>query len=195
MSYNSNIPLGTDPILQSQAQIRANFQSINNVFSNNHFPLNGDPEFQGMHVVLTMRPQNVTDPSTDATHVAFYNKLVSTIPQLFFRPNSNQTPIQLTYQSINTSKTSPQQYSFVAGPFVVYGGKIHNPTNGQTVTLTPTTTLLYVGLTSANVVFKGANVLAAIPTSISGSSFNISYSGTAASVITSLDVYYLAIGM
>jgi hypothetical protein len=191
MSYNPAIPQLTDPILQSQAQIRANYQAINVVFSNNHVPMNEN--LQGMHAVLTMRPQS-GDPTTDSTHVALYNKLDgSSIPELFFRPNSNQTPIQLTYPSLSTTSGAAQQYSFVAGPFVVYGGKITNATKGQVVTLSPSTTLLYVGLTTANFLGSPTSIPQAVPTSISGSSFTIQFQTQVAG--TTLDVYYLAIGM
>jgi hypothetical protein len=200
MSYNPAIPQITDPLLQSQAQLRANFQSIFTVWGDNHYSLTGNNTFQGMHNVLTMQPQS-GDPTTDATHIALYNKLDSNmIPELFFRPNANQTPIQLTYPSIAVGingATPPvyltSQYTFSAGPFVIYGGLINNPTNGQTVILTPTTTLLYVGLTVANFLGSPLVIKNAIPTNITGSSFNISY---ATNIIpgTLFNVYYLAIG-
>lgn len=269
MSFNPGIPNASDLLLQSQSQIRANYQAINQVFNANHSILTSNSNTMGMHSVLTMRPQSM-DPSTDSTHVAFYNKLVSSVPELFFRPNSNQTPIQLTYPSISTmgsetlsgippisitgittgatttinvtstsglntgqqvtftsivgtkelnGKTatitvlngtqftvpiattnnwvsggnvySLLQYSFVAGPFVVYGGLIKKATQGQTITLAPTSTLLYVGLTGANRSNAGLFVGSSCPTSISGSSFNISYANN---FVGTLDVYYLAIG-
>lgn len=190
MSFSASIPQGTDPILQSQAQIRANFRAINNTFNNNHFPLTGDTQFQGYHTVMTMRPES-GDPTTLATTVSLYNKLdANSIPELFFRPNSNQTPIQLTYPSIVT--TGAKQYSFVAGPFIIYGGLLSAPTNGQTITLTPTSTLLYVGITSANVVRSPTVFGDAIPTNITGSTFQIKWQSASS---TKLDAYYLAIGM
>lgn len=189
MSYNPNIPIGTDKVLQSQAQIRANFQAINIAFSENHTQLTSN-QSQGKHTVLTMRPQTL-DPVTDADHVGFYNKLVTSIPELFFAPNNSQTPIQLTYPSINTASNSLTQYSFMAGPFVVYGGKIVGPTNGQTITLIPTSTLIYVGLTGTNIVPASAGTQGVIPINITGSAFDVKFT----SFITSLDVYYLAIGV
>lgn len=191
MSYNSNIPQGTDPILQSQAQIRANFQVINRAFNGNHFSLTGDEEFQGYHTVLTMRPES-GDPTTAANTVALYNKLDSSmIPELFFRPNSDQTPIQLTYSSLINS--GEQQYSFVAGPFIVYGGLLKAVTNGQVVTLAPASTLLYVGLTSANVKVAGNTLQTGIPINITASSFTIKFQLQNAGFYA--DMYYLAIGM
>lgn len=191
MSYNSNIPLITDPILQSAQQIRANFQAINSTFANNHAGPTKDPSISGMHDVLILRPQ-MADPATSATQTALYNKLVSSVPELFFRPNNSQTPIQMTYPSIKAD-LSNMQYSFVAGPFIVYGGFISAPTNGQLVTLTPGTTLLYVDLTVANSTISPTVIAEAIPTSIAGTSFNITYQNTGS--FGSFDVYYFAIGV
>jgi hypothetical protein len=194
MSYSTNIPQPTDQTLQSQKQILSNFQTIAQLFFANHYPLDGDNEYQGMHTVMTMQPQS-GDPSTSSSQISLYNKLVSSIPELFFAPNSAQTPIQLTYPSLNTTPTNAQQYTFVAGPFVIYGGKITNPTNGQVIPLSPITNLLYVGTTTAN--YKLGSLIqssATIPTSINSpiSSFTINYDTTGGT--TTRDVYYLAIG-
>src|SRR5665213_1530110 len=153
MSYNASIPLITDKILVSSRQIRANFQAINSTFGANHAGLTQDASIAGMHDVLVLRPQ-AADPVTSATQTAIYNKLVSTIPQLFYRPNNSQTPIQMTSQYLSTGLTAPdtetylpQQYSFVAGPFIIYGGFLKGPfTKGQGIALTPGTTLLYVDM-------------------------------------------------
>jgi hypothetical protein len=190
-SYNPNIPQTSDPILQSYGQLRANFQQINIAFSDNHVGLTEDPEFSGMHNVLTMRPQG-SDPTTTSTQVAIYNKLVSSVPELFFRPSSNQTPIQLTYPSLKNTTLS--QYTFIAGPFVIYTGFINNPTNGQVVTLTPGTSLKYVDLTAAHVSLQGLFIAMAIPTSINtpANSFTITYE--TGGPLGSFGVYYFAIG-
>jgi hypothetical protein len=125
---------------------------------------------------------------------------VGGIPSLFFRPNSDQTPIQLSYPSVSTGLQSenppvylPQQYSFLAGPFVIYGGLIKRPNTGDTVTLSPITTLLYVGLVMANASsdLPPATPTMAIPTSISGNSFTITFG---ANLNDKVDVYYTAIG-
>jgi hypothetical protein len=153
-----------------------------------------------MHDALTL--VNTIDPTLSSTQVAIYNKIVSNVPKLFFMPSnpgSPQSPIQLTYSSIRTGLQTttpvvyyPTQYSFVAGPFIVYGGIIKAPTNGQVVTLTPGTTLLYVDLIATNNNFASSLVPAyAIPTSITGTSFTIKYQNPGAGTI---DVYYFAIG-
>ena len=193
-SFNPSIPIVSDFMLQSQPQIKANFQAISTAFAQNHKSLNNTD--QGMHNVITFREQTV-DPTTAANQVSLYTKSVSSAATLFYRPSSNQTPIQLTYPSISTGLQStspdvyfPEQYSFVAGPFVVYMGLLKNVTDGQAVNLLPVTNLIYVGLTTANAAFNIGNT-AMIPTSIAGNQFIIS---TALSLFVPRDAYYIAIG-
>lgn len=199
MSFNSLIPQTTDPTLQSFSQLRANFQAIAAAFGDNHVGLTKTSDVMGKHNVLTMQPV-MSDPATSATQIALYNKLVSSVPELFYRPSSSGTPIQMTYPSLQTGIQTtnpnvyyPTQYSFVAGPFIIYGGIVIKPTNGQTVTLTPGTTLLYVDLVVANSSFIAPLPSYAVPTSISGTSFNISYQTPGAG--ETIDVYYFGIGV
>lgn len=199
MTFNPNIPTINDKILQSYFQLRANFQTINAAFAENHASLTQDPSVAGMHTVLEFQPVN-SDPTTSASEIALYNKLVSSVPELFFRPSSDQTPIQMTYPSLQTGLQSenpdvyfPTQYSFIAGPFIVYGGVLTAITNGQNVTLTPGTNLLYVDCTikKTNHSFLfGVNV---IPINIAGTTFTLKFEALKAG--ESIDIYYLAIGM
>jgi hypothetical protein len=190
MSFNSSIPLGTDAMIKSQGQLRSNFQAINAVFSENHVMMNQDE--QGMHNMLNFRPQTI-DPTTSATQIALYTKLISSIPMLFFAPSSSQTPIQLTAPSISTGlqSTNPDvykadQFSFIAGPFIVYGGLITGATNGQVKILSPPSTLLYANVLS---IFKKDDSLS-IVTAILASSFTIGLSPNT----PAQDIYYFAIG-
>lgn len=183
MSYNPNIPTVTDKILQSFGQLRANFRAINNAFADNHIPLNQSDTIAGRHSVLTMRVKvSPVDPATSSTQIAIYNKLVSSIPSLFFRPSGNLTPIQLTYPSLRTGLQStnpdvyfPTQYSFVAGPFIVYGGFIANVGTGVNVPLAPGTNLRSVDVILANFkpVTGSTSVPVAAATNIVGNSFDI----------------------
>jgi hypothetical protein len=193
MSYNPNIPQTTDSTLQSFNQLRANFQQINNSFATNHVGLTQDASIAGMHSALTLRPQ-AADPTTSATEIGIYNKLVSGIPNLFFAPNSAQTPIQMSYPSIKADY-SVTQYTFVAGPFIIYAGRVNGLTNasqGQTVTLTPGSQLIYVDLTMLNAKISGLNQKMATPTNVSGTSFNISFQSF---VTGTFDIFYFAIGL
>lgn len=196
MSFNAAIPQVTDPRAQSAIQMKANFQAINSVFAANHIPINGDPVNGyegGQHSVLTLRSQTV-DPVTSADEVAIYNKLVTGTPELFYAPSSAQTPIQMTRDSIDTD-TANAKYTFIAGPFTIYGGKVANPTNGQVVNLSPSTTLIYVGLvvTKANPNLP-TTLFAACATNLAANAFTIRYSATITNP-ADLEVYYLAIGV
>ncbi len=201
MAYNPNIPLVTDALTQSELQIKTNFTVINTVFADNHIGLTKDSSVAGMHRVLTLRKQT-GDPTTTADQIGLYNKLVGGVASLFFRPNNSQTAIQLSYPSISTGLQSSnpdiylaRQYSFAAGPFVIYGGKILNPTQGQLITLLPATTLLYVDLICCDVVtLSGLLVFTASATNITGNQFNIRFPTTNIAP-NKFNVYYLAIGI
>lgn len=194
MSYNPNIPTITDFLQISQKQILANFQAINNAFFVNHVALT-EVDDVGMHNALVLRPQG-SDPATSATQCALYNKIVSSEPQLFFRPRSNGTPIQMSNTNLNTIQTgatASTQSSFLAGPFTIYMGYVRNCTNGQVVTLTPSSTLKYVGLTTALTGGVTAGLgSTATATSISSNQFTVSYNTT--KITANPTIYYLAIG-
>jgi hypothetical protein len=203
LSYNPGVPASSDPRIISQGQILSNFQTINTVWSNNHMPLTGNNELVGMHRVLTMQPQS-GDPTTASNQIGFYNKLDgSSIPELFFRPSSNGTPIQLTYPSLKTGLQStnpdvyyPQQYTFMAGPFIVWAGIVTNSAgipSGTTVSLTPGSNIYYVGVITTNTNYAANADISCIPTNISGASFQISHQ--TAATIKIISVYYLAIGI
>lgn len=187
MSYSASIPNASDPRAISQIQIQANYQAINTTWAVNHNSLVGN-DVPGRHRVLTIRQQS-GNPTTSASQVALYNKDVSTIPQLFFRRSSNGNVIQLTYTSLQD--TGDQQYSFIAGPFLVYGGVLSNVTQAQLVTLSPTTTLKYVGVIGSGIsgTLKTTQVVA---TDLSGSTFKIRFQAGLTSPIPK--VYYIAIG-
>jgi hypothetical protein len=199
MSFNSAIPVATDPMLKSQLQTKTNFQAMNTVFGQNHMPFTADPEFSGMHSVVTFREQS-GDPTTTSTQTALYTKQVGSLPQLFFRPNSNQTPIQMTNSNVKTGlqSTNPpvylsQQYSFIAGPFTVYGGYLPGINAGASFTLSPTTTLIYAGATLDSDLFPGGGLII-YPSAIaiiSGSTITIQFQNG----VNPRNVYYFAIGM
>ena len=191
MSYNTAIPQAASKRVISQKQIKANFTAIFNAFAKNHAKL-GPTDTQGKHNMMILRPQAL-DPATSPTQAAIYNKKVATIPNLFYRPSNNQTPIQMTYPSIGVNPNASTQYSFVAGPFVVYTGVLINPASGTVVNVLPATTLRYVGLGVSNFI-GGTSIVEthAIPTNIAGNSFTIRYEVPLSG--SSRNIFYLAIG-
>jgi hypothetical protein len=192
MSYSAGIPNATDPRALSQKQMLANFQTINTVWAVNHTNLTGTSP-TGQHDVLTIRRQT-TDPTTTATQVSLYNKLVSSIPELFFRPKNNGTPIQLTYPTINAGSGDTQQ-TFIAGPFIVYAGILTGGvTNGQVVTLTPSSTLIYANVTGIDVSASIERNIGIVATTLNTplSSFTVNFFVSPVAPVE--NIYYFAIG-
>lgn len=180
MGFNPNIPLVTDYMVVSQPQIQSNFKTIFSVFAKNHVNINATApgRSQGMHGVVIFREQ-VDDPTTTADQVALYVKNISNKTTLFYRPSSNQTPIQMTYPTISVGlqSTDPavylkEQYSFMPGPFVFYSGVIA-ASNNQIVTLLPATTLVYVSLMQKDAKAAGSQNAAA--TNISANQFTVRF--------------------
>ena len=143
----------------------------------NHVPLT-NVDNVGKHEVITLRPQG-SDPTTTATQCAIYNKLVTGVPQLFYRPDTNQTPIQMSNSNLNTLQTGATgdaQSSFIAGPFTVYFGFVLNCPNLQVISLLPSSTLIYVGLST--MIPDGINVglaTTAAPFGMTGNQFTVVY--------------------
>jgi len=178
-------------MLKSQSQCKSNFQAINTVFAENHIPLNN--ELEGKHALFDFIENGVVDPATGVDQVALYTKLVSSQPVLFYRPHSNATPIQMTYTSINTTPSNTDQYTFMAGPFVIYVGYIDSALQGQVKNLTPSTTLLYVQTTGV----LGSNPLK-LPVPCIGEitgpgQFTIRF--TTSGTPPNVNIYYFAVGI
>jgi len=172
----------------------ANFQAINQTFFENHVGLTSENNI-GKHDSLTLRPQG-SDPATNADQAAIYNKLVTTIPQLFFRPNTNQTPIQLSNEKLDTLQTGAggdAQSSFIAGPFTIYFGYFVNCPPSQLITLLPTSNLIYVGLSTVktNAGNGPQGTYIATPINISVNQFTITHDAVS---LVNPTIYYMAIG-
>jgi hypothetical protein len=105
-AYNDT-PLATDPINQTQAPIRTNFQSIQQLIDINHVDFS-DPVNFGKHTVLSLLAQAASPPLTGsppanafgATDVGLYN-FVSTVTglnEIFANKLNNvgsPTPVQI----------------------------------------------------------------------------------------------------
>jgi len=194
MGFNPSIPQPGDFLGISQKQILSNYQAIANAWLENHVPLT-NVENVGMHEVLTLRPQG-NDPATALGQVALYNKLVASVPQLFYRPSLNQTPIQMSNANLNTIQTGAPgntQSSFIAGPFTVYMGYVANCPNSQLVTVTPSSTLIYVGLSTVktNAGSGPQSTYVATPINITGDNFTITHANLS---LVNPTIYYMAIG-
>lgn len=194
MTYFPNKPVGTDFLLQSQPELLQNFALSLQSWNANHITFNQDDG--GKHRLTSLRKQTV-DPATAADENALYSKegIPAGQPLLFYRPHSNATPIQMTYPSV--VNTGDAQYSYMAGPFIFYFGKIASATNGQIVALTPASTLITVLLQiSSKKYFPVGNqnpFAQAFNVNIPPSSFQVLLINTPPASIN--DVYYIAVGL
>lgn len=188
MAFNASIPNITDFLAISQKQLLANYQAIAAAFTQDHIALG--TANQGEHSSFIFRPQ-VADPATSATQSALYNKLVAGVPQMFFRSSNSPAPVQMTNSnsSVVSNVGGYRQSSFLAGPFTIYTGFILNAVNGSTVTLTPSTTLRYVGVSIIN---PGVNLnqFTVSATNIAANTFRINFG----LVLGTPTIYYMAIG-
>lgn len=93
MAYQPNIPLPTDLLKNSQADIQANFISNSAAFNQNHVDFNDANA--GKHKFLQMPEQSVS-PVTAANEMGLYTKEQGGVAQLFVRRESNGDEINLT---------------------------------------------------------------------------------------------------
>lgn len=110
-NYTPNIPLGTQQINSTQANIEINFQDIQNLFSVNHGPLTtvaAPSTTEGLHTLISYYNQT-TDPATGSNDMALYAKPVGGDPnemELFVRYANNGSVVQLTSTSSGTYSTT-----------------------------------------------------------------------------------------
>lgn len=105
MPYTPNIPTATQFISSSQPLIQQNFQNINTLIDVNHYTFGTGATLEGKHKEVTF-PVQAADQTTLAGEVALYSKTVVT-PQLFYRPQSNGTPINISAAiASNTGETT-----------------------------------------------------------------------------------------
>ena len=112
MAYLANIPQAGDKLSQSQADILANFVAIGELLD----PNSGAIIF----------PQQGADHVTPINQVALYSKDSPSSPgttALFFRPESNGTPIDIT----SCGKTNPGWLMLPCGIIVKWGQSVGIP--------------------------------------------------------------------
>lgn len=154
MTYVPNVPQSQPSPAETQAQIQTNFAQYATIFNENHTALNNSN--QGDHEAVILEAQ-ANDPGVTQDLVALYCKnatsKIDTQPQLFaqikqFLPTSidtttaQNTPMQLTYNTVNTS--GPQYQSFVAGGLLVFFGSTTNVP--ITITLSPSPSVIQIAI-------------------------------------------------
>lgn len=142
MTYDPNIPQDLPPPATIVPQIRTNFSEYQSVFSNNHAALNSSN--QGKHTNVIFQEQ-IDDPVINGDFANLFSKQITTlsgnklevfgmIPQ--FLPNDvPNTPMQLTFESVNTTATFQ---TFLSGGYLLWFDTIPSANNISTIiTLSP----------------------------------------------------------
>lgn len=180
MTYQSNVPLGTDRLSSSAADLRNNFGALATAIAVNHVALNDAG--QGKHAFLQM-PEQLTAPTTSADEGGLYTKDVSGATELFYRRESNGDEYQLT----GDFTAAADGEVTLPGGLILKWGVETSPSSDQTVTYPSayTSATYNVQLTYGS----GTSSLSTLrATSLTASSFVINSSGL-------LTVYWLAIGV
>lgn len=139
MAYNAAKPQPTDYLDVSQNDILQNFSQANTTMAIDHYAFTDATGDNGKHKQVTLPA--TTAPTVTGDDLAVYNKLVSTVPQLFVRNATTE------YQISGTSTTTGSTYGS-AGECALFNGL--NLKWGKFTCLASGTTLNYVaqGLTS-----------------------------------------------
>ena len=103
MAYQPNIPLATDRLKDSQADIQGNFQELNTYLNVNHTAIDGTAN-QGKHKFVTMPIQGAA-PGTLANELAMYSKLSAFTGEneVFIQRSSSGTEMQVTGATVTGS--------------------------------------------------------------------------------------------
>lgn len=126
MSFNNNVPLGTDLIRDTTDPIRTNFFELDARLQNDHASINDADALKRLtHDKVRFNLQGA-DPTTSATQTALYGKNVSTngtnYQELFFRRPNNGSTIQMTTGNLDPNKTINDGYTFLPGGLVYMWG-------------------------------------------------------------------------
>lgn len=125
MTYNPNIPQGSDNLSASQVQLLANMGQLNSQFGIDHVAFNtGSGNGTGFHSKVTLLEQ-VSDPATGADQVALYNKGNN----IYCRQENNATPFIL----IGSFLAAQNGYVNLAGGIRIQWGRATIPGGGTTV--------------------------------------------------------------
>ena len=158
MTYNPNIPIGAVSPQNQVPAIQTNFSQFNSIFEKNHTSINTTN--QGDHERIILEIQN-SDPDLIGNINILYAKNATskagTQPQLFFKipiflptmldPSTpGNLPMQLTYNSINT--TGPVYQSFLPGGYIFYFGSTTNI--AVNIILSPVPTIILMAIAYPN---------------------------------------------
>lgn len=133
--YDPKVPKQpTDSLATSQPDLMANFQSLFNIFGNNHVSLDAGATAGNHTIIQLIELDNV--PQTSPTEISIYvNKVEGQTDQVFLQYGGNGQEVQMTnYQIYSLTGTSPNSYfTFLPGKMIAYFGSFVKLPNNQLI--------------------------------------------------------------
>lgn len=195
MSLTLNVPSASQTLGQTYTPISGNFSTINTAFSVDHveYAIAG----QGKHNKVTMPAQSVS-PTTVASELALFSKLVSGVPQMMWRQQSNGSEIDFT----SAGKANPGWTRLPSGILLKWHSAVSFP--GGTTLMTVNTDAdvpgspAFTNLFTVLITVVGTSVPATHAfgvTNITSPSFTAGKLGGTNNVPNTVALAYLAIGI
>jgi hypothetical protein len=128
MAYQNNIPQGNQRLSDSQGDLLANFQAIKQLIDVNHATFGNANE--GKHNFVSL-PSQSGDPVTLASEMALYTKLVTGVPQMFLRNQTNGSVVNFTSATASPTNGST---TLPSGIIIKWGSGTTAAGGSQTVT-------------------------------------------------------------
>lgn len=121
-TYTANVPLTNQRIKETTTIINDNFQALNTYLANDHIEITDATVAKRItHKQVTLNTLGA-GPTTSASQMAIYTKLVNAIPELFYRRASSGTEVQLTVANQNPIKATTNNQSFLPGGIIIKWG-------------------------------------------------------------------------
>ncbi len=129
MTYNPNIPIGSNLVSSDISSMQTNFSQANTIFGSDHFDFTiAPPSNRGLHKQVNF-PTIPTPPVVATTASALYPKLGSGVTRLFF-VNATED-IQITGASSVTATPAADGYTTLPGGLILQWKVSTNVSSGN----------------------------------------------------------------
>ena len=194
MAYQSNIPLATDQLDNSQVDLQDNFGSINTYLNVNHVAFNSAD--QGKHAFVTF-PIQGSAPSFLAGEEGLYNAQLSSVSELYVHKQYNGTTAEIPMTASILSSSAPVSggpgWTYLpSGIYMTWGATTVNGNTTITLAHPPPTQILNVQLTPITGSSSFVDAQLVINAIISNSQFSVV--GTINGSASNVTCAYLVLG-
>ena len=127
MVYQNNIPQGNQRPSKSQGDLLGNFEDLKTYLDRNHVDIDdpGTNIDEGKHKFVQM-PEQTAAPTTAINEGALFTLLSNGLSELFWRPEGDDTEIQMTSGNIEneTVKIALSGGTFLPGGLILKWGRV-----------------------------------------------------------------------